>query len=452
MTTESIFKNGTGQPAYIQLYNYFRNLILSGAMPSDSRLPSIRKCAETYSVSKTTVEAAYVQLEAEGCIYSVPQSGFYVSKMADFTPHGESAASIEKSAGVGKAEFDFTSSAADRESFDFNLWQRYVKSALRTGTRLLDYGDPQGEEDLRRALCSYVTRSRGIICSENQIVVGAGVQNLLQLLSVLEKERNSVLVLGMPFEKGETVFRDYGKKVQHSGEYPVEGFTADMIYTSPSHINCMGDVLSLSKRIDLLKYARSSGCLIIEDDYDSEFSYTGRPVPALRSLDGGERVVYIGTFSKLLLPSIRISFMVLTNELTAKYSAVRSLYNQTASKTEQIALCRYISDGHLYSRIKKTKKLYADKTRRFYNGIKAGESERLKIQISQSGFTVSVSGEKEILLRIREFLEKENMCVGLSDDGEEENEKLLFSVSAISSDYIEILAQKVLICLKKFNF
>ncbi len=446
---DSIFRNASGQPAYIQLYNHFRGLILSGAMPSESRLPSIRKCADIYSVSKTTVEAAYIQLEAEGCIYSVPQSGFYVSKMSDFKPFAEAAASVEKSVGRGEAEFDFTSSAADIESFDFNLWQRYIKSALRTGTRLLDYGDPQGEEDLRRALCSYAARSRGIICGENQIVIGAGVQSLLQLLCVLEKERSNVLMLGKPFEKGERVFLDYGKAVSRNEEYSADGSSSDIIYTSPSHINYEGDVLSLSKRIDLLKYARDNDSLIIEDDYDSEFSYTGRPVPALRSLDGGERVVYIGTFSKLLLPSIRVSFMVLTNELTRKYGSIRDLYNQTASKTEQIALCRYISDGHLYSRIKKAKKLYADKTRKFYNVIKSGATEQLEVQISQSGFAVFVNGEKDTLIKIKETLENENMRIGFA--GNDRN-RLLFSVSSISSDKIDFLAQKILICFRKFNF
>lgn len=448
---DSVFEKSGGQPVYIQLYEHFRKMILTGVMPSDSKLPSIRKCAESYSVSKTTVEAAYVQLEAEGCIYSVPQSGFYVSKMSDFTPFSSGSMDIEAKTRDGKAEYDFTSSAADGETFDFNLWQRYVKSALRTGTRLLDYGDPQGEEDLRKALCSYVAQSRGIVCNENQIVVGAGVQNLLQLLCVLESSRKNVLFLGMPYEKGETVFHDYGKNVVNNEKIPDSGFDAEILYTSPSHINYMGDALGMSERIDLLKYARANDCLIVEDDYDSEFSYAGRPVPALRSLDGGERVIYIGTFSKLLLPSIRISFMVLTNELAEKYFEIRDRYNQTASKTEQIALCRYISDGHLYSRIKKTKKLYADKTRRFYNEICMGASEDISIRISQSGFVVSVSGKKGDIEKIRAGLEKEKMRVGFAQGNGLEEDSLLFSVSAISSDKIGMSAQKVLKYLKKFN-
>lgn len=447
----SVFEKNSGQPVYIQLYEHFRKMILTGAMPSDSKLPSIRKCAEAYSVSKTTVEAAYVQLEAEGCIYSVPQSGFYVAKMSDFTLNSSDSVDIETKFRSGKAEYDFTSSAVDEETFDFKLWQRYVKSALRTDARLLDYGDPQGEEDLRKALCSYVSHSRGIVCSENQIVIGAGVQNLLQLLCVLENSRKNIFFLGIPYEKGETIFHDYGKTVMHGDKIPDNTFKTEILYTSPSHINYTGDVISLSKRIDLLKYARDNDCIIVEDDYDSEFSYAGRPVPALRSLDGGERVIYIGTFSKLLLPSIRISFMVLTNELTEKYYEIRDRYNQTASKTEQIALCRYISDGHLYSRIKKTKKLYADKTKRFYNRICSAGNDDIKIKLSQSGFVVSISGAEEKVIKIKSVMEQENMQVGIAK-GDKKNELLLlFSVSAIPSDHIAVLAQKVVECLKKYN-
>lgn len=451
---DSMFKNNSGQPAYIQMYNYFRNLILSGALPSGSKLPSIRSCASQFSVSKTTVESAYVQLEAEGCIYSVAQSGFFVSEISRLSQNNITPKTYKKQEETAEFIYDFTSSAADEESFDFNLWQRYIKSALRTGVRLLDYGDPQGEEDLRKALCSYVSRSRGIICNESQIVVGAGVQNLLQLLCALEREKSSVLFLGQKYPKGEQIFKDYGKKIFNSESYDIKAVETfpdiDAIYTCPSHINYMGDVLPLSKRIDLLKYARKNDCLIIEDDFDSEFSYTGYPVPSLRSLDDGNNVVYIGTFSKLLIPSIRISFMVLTADLVEKYSAVSHLYNQTASKTEQIALCRYISDGHLYSRIKKTKKLYAEKTKLFYNSIKNLETDDIKIKISSSGFFVSM----KICAVSREIFEKEfvenGMKVRLFDS---ENDELIavFSVFSLSSENISQSAKCIEKTVKKIK-
>ncbi len=439
---DSFLKNNSSKPAYIQLYNYFRELILSGAMSSGSKLPSIRKCAERFSVSKTTVESAYVQLEAEGYIYSVPQSGFYVSTISNL-PFGDKIThSMSRFTPENNVIYDFTSSSADENSFDFKLWQRYIKSALRMGERLLSYGDPQGEEDLRKALCSYVLHSRGIICNENQIVIGAGVQNLLQLLCALEKDKKSVLFLGKRYPKGEQIFKDYGKEVLTNELYEINE-NADIIYSSPSHINSLGDVLPAPKRIELIKYARENGSLIIEDDFDSEFSYIGYPIPALQSLDGGSNVVYIGSFSKLLLPSIRISFLILTPTLAEKYCEIIDMYNQTASKTEQIALCRYISDGHLNLRIKRTKRLYAEKTKLFFNEM---NKHLDNVTLSSSGFFVSVKIKTKNAALIEKELLKEGMKIKI-----DKKEVLVFSVFSISSENIQKLALKVVKIVKKIE-
>lgn len=444
---DSVFKNDSGQPAYVQLYNYFRTLIISGSIKSGSKLPSIRGCAEHYGVSKTTVESAYVMLETEGCIYSVPQSGFYVADMPEFHTHS-SIVSSDNLSRNDKSEpiYDFTSSAADKESFDFNLWQRYIKSALRTGARLLDYGDPQGEEDLRKALCSYVLKSRGIICNESQIVIGAGVQNLIQLLCSLDKSADAVAFTGQPYPKGEKIFTDYNKEIIRLGGYDISDLPdkkIGIIYTCPSHINYMGDVLPVSKRIDLLKYAAANDCLIIEDDFDSEFSYSGRPVPSLQSLDGGSSVVYIGTFSRLLLPSIRISFLVLTPKLAEKYAAVKHLYNQTASKTEQIALCRYISDGHLFSRIKKTKRLYLEKTKNFYNILKDECGGDVDITLSRSGFLVSAFIKGVSASDAGRAAERAMLKIRCYESQLKDGCTAVFSVSSISQNEIVNSAKRV---------
>ncbi len=433
---ESVFKKEKGIPVYIQLYNYFRNMILSGALSSGSKLPSIRGCAAQFSVSKTTVEAAYVQLETEGYIYSVAQSGFFVAEISRLSTEKTVTAVPEKEQFQPKIIYDFTSSAADEESFDFNLWQRYIKSALRTGERLLSYGDPQGEEDLRKALCNYVSKARGIICNENQIVVGAGVQNLLSLLCSLEKERKKVLFLGQPYLKGEQIFKDYGKEFinTYSENFSFDN-EADIIYTCPSHINAAGDIMPVSKRIDLLKFARENKALIIEDDYDSEFSFTGYPAPSLQSLDGGNNVVYIGTFSRLLIPSIRISFMVLPQKLSEKYFAVKHLYNQTASKTEQIALCRYISDGHLQSKIKKTKKLYSEKTKHLFNCLKHLNDDNITVETGASGFVVIIKIKASDGEKIYKSFLQERIKVGYMKS-ERDFVTLTFSVFSIPADKI----------------
>jgi GntR family transcriptional regulator/MocR family aminotransferase len=355
-------------PLYLQLYNHYKELISSGVLIAGSRLPSIRRLAAERMVSRTTVEGAYLQLAAEGYITSKPGSGFYVNEL-DYTSIVQPAPLTQKiPADKSKPLYDFASASVDCKSFNFDLWRRYIKSALRNAERLLSYGDPQGEYDLRAALSRYAAERRGVVCTPEQIVVGAGIQSLLHILCSLTKIRSPVAFTGCGFAQGKAIFEDRGFNT-----LAMEHITSDLsffeqnkvkiIYTSPSHITPWGDVMPVQTRLALLAFAKENDCLIIEDDYDSEFRYYSRPIPSLQGLDGGQKVVYMGTFSRLLLPSLRISFMVLTPELAKTYSSRGKLYNQTASKTEQIALCQFIRDGHLLSQIKKARKLYMEKSR-----------------------------------------------------------------------------------------
>ena len=161
---------------------------------------------------------------------------------------------------------------------------------------------------------------------------------------------------------------------------------AKIIYTFPSNSTPWGDVMPIQTRLSLLSFAKAQDCLIIEDDYDSEFRYYSRPVPSLQGLDGGNKVVYMGTFSRLLLPSLRISFMVLPIELMDAYSKCGEDYNQTASKTEQIALCQFIRDGHLEKQIRKVRKLYMDKSNQLCIAVNKIFKDKAKAISGSGGF------------------------------------------------------------------
>ncbi len=340
-------------PLYMQVYTYYRGLITDGKLPPKTKLPSIRRCAESLSVSRTTAEAAYFQLCADGYIVSKPQSGYYVTDLY-FHP-----AAKRPSVQMAKPEpilYDFSSPSADRESFDFDLWRRYLKSALRQDARLLSYGEVQGEYDLRTAVAQYITEKRNVICTAENIVIGAGVQSLLHILCAIIGEKRTIAFRDPEFSQGMAIFRDHGFAIAE------DSCNADILYISPSHVNRHGDVMPTEARIALLKSAAAHGTLLIEDDYDNEFAYFGRPAPALQGLDSGQHVVYLGTFSRLLLPSIRLSFMVLPDRLLPRYLSIAALYNQTASKAEQIALCQFIRDGHLAGQIRKVRRLYEQKT------------------------------------------------------------------------------------------
>ena len=365
-------------PLYMQVYNYYKALITKGKLPPATKLPSIRRCAEALSVSRTTAEAAYLQLCADGYVLSRPQSGYYVTDLYVPRPQKPASAPAKKP----EIRFDFASLSADRESFDFNLWRRYLKSALRQDERLLSYGEVQGEADLREAVAQYITEKRNVVCTPDKIVIGAGVQSLLHILCAVIGTPCPVAFLGSSFAQGVAIFRDHGFPVCSSPE------DAKIIYTAPSHVNRWGDVMSTSERIDLLRNTAEKDVLLIEDDYDNEFNYFSRPAPALQGLDGGRRVIYLGTFSKLLLPSIRLSYMILPDALLPAYRKIAPLYNQTASKVEQIALCQFIRDGHLASQIRKVKKLYTQKALCLEAAVRQVFGEDTHVYTGETGFVV----------------------------------------------------------------
>ena len=378
-------------PLYIEIYNHYKDLIVSGKLKPGAKLPSIRKCALERMISRTTVEAAYLQLSAEGYIISKPGSGFYVCEVNYSDIQKPTKKKYTKVVNKKKPSYDFVSYSVDSKSFDFDLWSRYIKSALRNKERLLHYGDTKGEYDLRLAITHYVSEHRGVICEPEQIVVGAGVQSLLNILCSLIKTSSPVVFTGVDFVKGRVVFRDRGFKTIFYGNLTndlsdFEKISPKIIYTSPSHTTPWGDVMPIKTRLSLLSYAKSHGCLIIEDDFDSEFRYYVRPVPSLQSLDGGQNVIYMGTFSRLLLPSVRISFMVLPIGLVDEYEKVGKNYNQTASITEQIALCQFIRDGHLNKIIKKARKLYITKSNTFCACVKKIFKDKAEAIPSLGGF------------------------------------------------------------------
>lgn len=425
-------------PLYLQLYEYYKNLISLGRIKPGEKLPSIRRCALERQVSKTTVESSYMQLAAEGYIHAVPGSGYYVSEIEFDKIEKATPAYHEVPTKKNKPLYDFASSTVDHNSFNFDLWKRYMKSALRNTERLITYGEPQGEYDLRMALMKYVKEARGVVCSPEQIVVGAGVQSLLGILCSLTGVKSPICFTGNTFKQGNAVFRDRGFEVYYKKEVSsdLRYFKEQkmrMIYTFPSNMTPWGDVMPMKTRLALLDFAQKEDCLIIEDDYDSEFRYYTRPVPSLQSLDGGQKVVYIGSFSRLLLPSLRIGFMVLPIELMKKYEEKGHYYNQTASTAEQIALCQFIRDGHLKKQIKKARKLYMTKSQELCGAISEVFGPEAKGMPGLGGFLVRLEVKSTLsATELADRAEKAGIKLKISD--EVNNEKwpcLLLSCSGV---------------------
>ena len=409
---------------YLQVYEHYKNLIMERRIPAGSRMPSLRKCSAELKLSRTTIENAYLQLAADGYIVARAQSGYYVTNIAEQKP----VSTTSWHANLPSIQYDFASNGVDHESFRFDLWQRYIKSALRQSDRLLSYGEPQGEADLRQVLADYIRQRRNVNCSADDIVIGAGVQSILNLLCPLIHDRKTVSFPNASFVQGSTIFSDYGFEVQYRNK------DCDVIYVSPAHMTKWGEIMPVSRRMELVHYAAAKGSLIIEDDFENEFVYFQRPTPSLFNLAGGHGVVDIGSFSRLLLPSIRLSFMVLPPSLSRKYAAVAERYSQTASKAEQIALCQFIRDGHLTSQTKKLKKLYAQKLKALENEVRNTFGRNCTIQTGAAGTRLALTIP---IARTGLELKKEARMHGMSLLILEENAAtitILLSCSSITTD------------------
>lgn len=343
---------GVPMKKYLTLYEYFRDRIRSGELKNGDRLPSIRRAAELFQVSTTTVENAFFALQAEGYILPAPKRGFFVSY-------------VEKSAmdpQVNRPDsphpplrFDLKSGDADPDSFDIHLWHRYINSALRQEDRLCSYSEEQGELDLREAIADYIRDKRNVITSPDRIVVGAGVQSLMNILCMLLPHPGTVSFPDQSFQQAIQTF------VSHGFESHTKDKDADIIYVSPSHMTRYGKVMPIKRRMELIAYSAAHGSLVIEDDFDNDFLYASHPTPALYTLASEDNIVYLSSFANVLTPGIRISFMVLTPQLAQAFREHREWFAQTASKTEQMALCGYLRDGHIAAQIRKIRRRYTAK-------------------------------------------------------------------------------------------
>lgn len=378
---------------YMRIYDYYKDRIVHGQLKKGNRVPSVRKTAELFGVSKTTVENAYFALQAEGYILSMPQSGYRVAwSMPEEALESRPG---QNPSGESGTRYDLESGDADRASFDIGLWHRCINSALRQEDRLCSYSDVQGEPDLRLAISGYIRENRNVIASPDRIVVGAGVLSLMNILCPLLKGRPVVSFPDESFSQGIATFSGYGFRVHTRDK------DADVIYVSPSHMTRFGSVMPVRRRVDLVRYSEERHSLVIEDDYDTDFLYTHTPAPSLFTLASVGNIIYMSSFANVLTPGIRISFMVLPEPLAEQFRSRSWQFAQTASKTEQMALCSYIRDGRMAAQIRRVRRRATAKTRLFYNelqealaaaaGASTGAASGIHSEIGENGLQIKLT-------------------------------------------------------------
>lgn len=359
------------EPLYQQLYRTIREEIQSGRLQTGAKLPSKRQLAQELKLSVVTVEGAYSQLVAEGYIQSQDRRGFFVLPVqvngGQSTPQSFSQ-SIEALPHSSQSyPYDFATSGGDAASFPFATWAKLSREVLSTGSQsLLSAAHPQGIPELREAIVKHIYQFRGIQVSPEQVIVGAGSEFLSTLLVQLLGPEGGYALEDPGYAKIARIFQASGAQV-HPVPLDRHGLRVDkleesgarIVHVTPSHHFPLGIVMPVTRRWELLDWAaRGEERYIIEDDYDSEFRFSGKPIPALQSLDRKGHVIYLNTFAKSLAPSLRISYMVLPPKLLERYRRELLFYSSTVPSFEQHTLALFMERGHMERHIARTRNRY----------------------------------------------------------------------------------------------
>lgn len=358
-------------PLYEQIYQYIKGDIQSGKIPYGEKLPSTRALAKHLEVSRSTVELAYEQLLSEGYIESEPWKGFFVTQIEELYHIKPKRREVpRKKETVSEYLYDFTQNGVDLKSFPYNTWRKLSKEVLSDDrTELFRAGDSKGEYEFRAVICNYLYQARGVDCIPEQVIVGAGSDYLLMLLSMILGKKKRIafedptykqayrMLWGLGYETVPVPMDRNGMSVKE-----LIRSAAEIAYVTPSHQYPTGIVMPMKRRAELLKWAgEAEERYIIEDDYDSEFRYKGKPIPALKGYDNQDKVIYLGTFSRSIAPALRLSYMILPQALLAEYSEKSGFVSSTVSKVDQLIVRRFMEEGHFERHLNKMRAMYKNR-------------------------------------------------------------------------------------------
>lgn len=359
------------KPLYDQLYCGIKEAIITKKIAVGEKLPSKRKLADFLNISQTTIEIAYAQLLAEGYIMSKPRVGYFVEEIDDLPYIQQEVTSMPNEQTKKKSYIiDFNPGSIDLDAFPFQTWRKYARDLFDISSKdLLLTGAPQGELALRIEIAHYLYQSRGVVCRPEQIVIGSGTEQLLPMILRLFKDDTCFAIENPGYPTVQRMFSQHKRKV-----FPIpvddegiriqelEKTSADVVYITPSHQFPTGAILSATRRAQALNWAAESPSrYIIEDDYDSEFRYTGKPIPALQALDRNDKVIYMSTFTKSLMPSLRVAYFVLPQKLLPTYNDVFNYYSSTVPRFDQHIVANFMRDGHFSKHLNRMRKIYRKK-------------------------------------------------------------------------------------------
>ena len=380
-----------GGSLYRWLYGELRAAILDGRLRPGARLPATRDLASAYHLSRATIVTAFDQLKSEGYVEGRSGSGTYVSEVLPehlldvHGPHQESRLPHRRIAlssyarrlqpfrgSVARPLRAFRAHQPALDLFPTNLWAQVAARRLRrVSASLLAGGEALGYRPLREAVAAYLNTSRGVKCTAEQVLIVSGAQEALDRTArILLNPGESVWMEEPGYPGAGVVFRAVGARIRR---VPVdaEGLALAsgrkkwqaprLVYATPGHQFPLGVTMSLRRRLALLEWARRSGTLIFEDDYDSEYRYSGRPIPAMQGLDRSGVVIFAGSFSAVLFPALRLGYLVVPPEMVDIFAAAESVTTHHPPLLEQAVLCDFITEGHFARHIRRMRELYAER-------------------------------------------------------------------------------------------
>jgi len=425
------------RPLHRQIYDAYRDAILKGTLRPGQRVPSTRGLAADLGVSRIPVLGAYGQLMAEGYFQSRAGAGTRISLslpdqsvLSEPPTIGTVAARTRQRLRKVVRRHSFPDSIEHppwrrgwgpfgvgqvaAEQFPFREWSRLVaRHGRSTGTKSLDYADPMGFEGLREAVASYLRTARGVRCEAEQIMIVSGSQQALDIAArVLLEPGNRIWVEEPGYRYARYVFALNGCRVM---PVPVDSEGLDVAVgtrrcpdaraalVTPSHQYPLGVTMSAPRRLQLLDWAARSGAWILEDDYDSEYRYEGMPIASLQGLDSNSRVVYIGTFSKVLFPSLRLGYLVIPRDLVKRFLMVRLAMDIGPASFCQAVLADFIHEGHFSRHIRRTRLLYRERRNALVENVQKELEQAVKVTGEQAGMHLCVAlngiSDREIAAR-----------------------------------------------------
>ena len=447
-------KSKDKMPLYEQLYLKIRGLITEGELAEGEKLPSERGLAANLQISRNTVTLAYEQLYAEGYVEVRPQSGYYVNKIDRINSEKKEEFTDIKNESVNpepEYEYDFSPFSLCKESFPYRMWDRLYRQCMRDrGEELFNLGERQGDMKLRVAIAKYLFGYRGLSVKPENMIIGAGTGYLLQLLEHLIDEKSIIAMENPTYMQAYRIFSSLNREV-----YPInldenglkveelKRSEAKAVYLTPSHQFPTGVVMPIKRRKEILGWAAGEDRYIIEDDHDSEFRYKGLPIPPMKAIDTGNKVVYLGTFSRTIAPAIRIGFMVLPDGLLKVYRKKLAFLACTVPRIDQAVLTEFILGGHYERHINKARKIYKSRHDKLISSLKVF-GDKVKIMGGNAGMHLMVKfkfdmTDEEVVSRAEKSGIK---LVGLSkhrigESPESSEACILIGYGNISEDRIE---------------